>query len=91
MALKVLAAARQSGAEFRRKGFWDGALRHLESDIAAVPHDLRFNLEWLLAKRRQRPMFDCLGHGERAQEVAQIVGERVQPKTLLVDTQPGSS
>ena len=49
MAVKVLAAAGQSGAGPRRQGFGDGDLRHLESDVTAVAHDLRSKLDQLLA------------------------------------------
>ena len=46
------------------------------SDIAPVAHDLRANLDEFLLEARQRPIFDRLGRRQRAQEVAEIVGER---------------
>ncbi len=61
MAVKVLAAARQSGAESRRTGFWGWRpLRELKCDLAAVAHDLRSNLDQLLSQCRERPVFDLL-------------------------------
>ncbi len=43
-----------------------------------MSHDLRANLDELLPKRRQRPVLDLLRQSQRAQEVADIVGERVE-------------
>jgi len=40
----------------------------------------RANLDKFLLEARQRPVFDRFGRGERAQEVAEIVGERVKLK-----------
>ena len=37
--------------------------------------DLRADLDQLLLEARQRPIFDRLGRRQRAQEVAEIVGE----------------
>jgi hypothetical protein len=45
-----------------------------------VAHDLRANLDEFLLEARQRPVFDRLGRGERAQEVAEIVGEGMKLK-----------
>ncbi len=53
-----------------------GNLGQLERDIATVADYLRSDLDQLLSKRRQRPMFHRLGQGERAQEIAQVVGEQ---------------
>ena len=39
-----------------------------------MAHDLRANLDEFLLEARERPVFDRLGHGERAHEVAEIVG-----------------
>ncbi len=63
---------------------WDGDLRQLESDIAAVAHDLGADLDQLLAQGGQRPMFHRLGQGQRPEEVADIVGQGMQLKTYLV-------
>ena len=52
--------------------------------MAAVVHDLRANLDQLPPQRGQRPMFYRLGQGERAQEVANVVGQGKQLKTYLV-------
>ncbi len=53
MAVKVLAAARQSGAELDEQGSGDGDLRHLERDIAAVADNLSADLDQLLPQHRQ--------------------------------------
>jgi hypothetical protein len=48
-----------------------------------VAHDLRANLDELLPQARQRPVFDRLGRGERAQEVAAgllILTDAVRPE-----------
>ena len=55
-----------------------GDLGHLEGDIAAVADDLRADLDQLLLQARQRPVLDRLGRRQRAQEVAEIVGERMK-------------
>jgi hypothetical protein len=54
---------------------WDGDLRHLEGDVAAVANDLRAELDQLFLKARQRPVlnrFWC----RQPQEIAEVVGER---------------
>ena len=56
----------------------NGDLGHLEGDIAAVAHDLRADLDQLFLQARQRPVFDWLGRRQCAQEIAEIVGERVK-------------
>ncbi len=40
---------------------WDGDLRHLEGDVAAVVHDLGTDLDQLLAQRGDRPTLGILG------------------------------
>jgi len=50
-------------------------LGHLEGDIAAVAHDLR---DHLFLQTRQRPVFDRLRRRQRAQEIAEVVGERMK-------------
>ncbi len=84
MAVGRLVAARQSGAGCWRTGVTDCDLGELERDIAAVARDLRTDLDQLLAKRRQGPVPHFIGQGERAQKVAQVVGQGVQLKTHLV-------
>ena len=56
----------------------DGDFCELECDVAAMSHDLRADLDELLPKRRQRPVLNLLRQRQRAQEVAEIVGERVE-------------
>ena len=57
---------------------WDGDLGHLERDVVAVADDLRADLDQLLLQARQRPVLDRFGCCQRAQEVAEIVGERMK-------------
>src|SRR5256884_5220907 len=57
---------------------WDGDLGHLEDDIAAVADDLRADLDQLFLQTRQRPILDRLRRRQRAQEIAEIVGERMK-------------
>jgi hypothetical protein len=38
--------------------------------LPPLAHNLRANIDELLLEARQRPVFDGLGHGERAQKVA---------------------
>ena len=64
-----------------------GDLGHLEGDVATVADKLRPDLHELLPEAGQRPVRDCLGQGQRPQEVAEIVGERVKPKPNLVVTE----
>src|SRR5262250_3445982 len=53
----------------------DGDLGHLEDDIAAVAHHLRADLDQLVLQTRQRPVLDRLRRRQRAQEIAEVVGE----------------
>src|SRR5262249_41468845 len=57
---------------------WDGDLGHLEDNIAAVAHYLRADLDQLVLQTRQRPVLDRLRRRQRAQEIAEIVGERMK-------------
>ena len=43
-----------------------------------MAHDLRADLDELLFQGCQRPVFDRLGRRQRAQEVTEIIGERVK-------------
>jgi hypothetical protein len=52
-----------------------------KGDIAAVGHDLRADLDQLLFQAGQRPVLDWLGRRQRAQEVAEVVGERMELKS----------
>jgi len=62
----------------------DGDLGHLECDVAAVAHDLRADLDELLLQARHRPIFNRLWRRQRAQEIAEVVGERVKLKSNSV-------
>ena len=66
---------------------WDSDLGHLDGDIAAVAHHLRADLDQFLLQARQRPVFDRLGRRQRAQEIAEIAGERMK---LKPDGDPGA-
>src|SRR5262249_5946440 len=57
---------------------WDGDLAHLEGDITAVADDLRADLDQLVLQGRQRPVLDRLRRRQRAQEIAEVVGERMK-------------
>ncbi len=48
------------------------------------------DLDQLLSMRRRRPLFHRRGQSEPAQEIAQVVGERVQPKTRFVVVEAGA-
>src|SRR6476620_1921669 len=56
----------------------DGDLRHLEDNIASVAHHLRADLDQLVLQTRQRPVLDRLRRRQRAQEIAEVVGERMK-------------
>ena len=57
---------------------WDGDLGHLERDIAPMADDLRADLDQLLFEARQRPILDRLRRRQSAQDVAEIVGQRMK-------------
>src|SRR6516162_3250626 len=59
---------------------WDGDLGHLEDKIAAVAHYLRADLDQLVPQTRQRSVLDRLRRRQRAQEIAEVVGERMKPE-----------
>ncbi len=61
----------------------DGDFRLLESDVATVAHELAADLDELLPKYCQRPVFDLLQR-QSAQKVAAITGERRELKPDLV-------
>ena len=52
-----------------------------EGDVATVTDDLSADLDQLIFEARQRPIFDRLWRPERAEEVAEIVGERMKLET----------
>jgi len=43
-----------------------------------MSHDLCADLDELVLRRRQGPAFDSLGQGQRPQEVAEILGQRIE-------------
>ncbi len=58
--------------------FRDSDLCELECDVAAMSHDLGTDLDQLVAQRGQGPVLGRLRQRQRAQEVAGILGERVE-------------
>src|SRR5262249_26575236 len=71
---------------------WDGDLGHLEDNIAAVAHDFRADLDQLVLQTRQRPVLDRLRRRQRAQEIAEVVGERMklEPHALAANVRHDS-
>ncbi len=43
-----------------------------------MAHDFRADLDQLFLEARQRPILDRVGRRQRAQEIAEIIGERVK-------------
>jgi hypothetical protein len=62
----------------------DGHLGHLEDNIAAVVHHLRADLDQLVLQVRQRPVLDRLRRRQLAQEIAEVVGERMKLEPLRI-------
>ena len=84
MLTQAVAAAvvRRSGSRSLGTFAGDSDLGHLECDVTAVADDLCADLDQLLLKARQRPVLIRLRRRQRAQEVAEIVGERMELKPL---------
>src|ERR1700731_2459766 len=59
-------------------------LGHLECNVATRADDLRADLDQLLLQAGQRPILDRLRRRQRAQEIAEIVGQRVKLKSNSV-------
>ena len=59
----------------------DRNLGHLERDIAPRAYDLRADLDELLLQPRQRPILDRFRRRQSAQEIAEIVGQRMKLET----------
>ena len=57
----------------------------MERNIAAMADDLGAELDQLLLEAGQRPRLHRLGHGQRAHEIAQIVGQRMELEADGVD------
>jgi hypothetical protein len=53
-------------------------LGHLECDRSTVPDDLRADLDHPVPPGGHRPMADCLGQGQGAQEAGGVVGQGMQ-------------
>ena len=63
---------------------WHRDLGHLESNIAAVVDDLRTDLDQLFLEAGQRPRLCCFRHRQRPHEVPEVIGQRMELKTLGV-------
>ena len=50
----------------------------MEGHVATVADDLRADLDQLFAQAGQRPRLRRLRHRQRAHEVAEVVGQRMQ-------------
>ena len=69
---------------------WDGDLRHLQGNVAAVAHHFRAGLDQLLLQARQRPILDWLWRRQRAQEIAEIVGQRMKLEPMATSVRHDS-
>ena len=76
--------ASDAAQDFGKQGARHCDLGQLEHDVAAMAHDPGADLDQLLAQRGQRPMLDPLRQGQCAQEVGEVVGERVQLEAYSV-------
>ncbi len=56
----------------------NGDLCELKCDVAAMTYDLGTDLDQLLPERRQRPVLNRLRQHQGAQEVAEVIGERME-------------
>ena len=74
----------RSFENLREQIFKNRYLGHLKHDIARVTDNLHANPNQLLEQRRHGPVADRLRHRQRAQEVAEIVGQRVKLETNRV-------
>jgi len=57
-----------------------GDLGHLKRNVAAVADDLRTDFDQLLAQAGQRPRLRRVRHRQRAHEVAEVVGQHMEPQ-----------
>ncbi len=57
---------------------WDGDFCQLECGVAAMAHDLGSDFDQLLAQGGQRPVLNGLRQGQRPQEVAEVISERMK-------------
>ena len=57
---------------------------HLERDVARMRDDPGTDLHELLPEAGQRPVRDCLGQRQRAQEIAEIISEsmKLEPHSI---------
>jgi hypothetical protein len=81
---EAAAAALRSAANLLEQMPGNGDLGDLEGDTAAMADDLGADLDQFLLQARQRPVLDRLRRRQRAQEIAEIVGERMKLQTHRV-------
>jgi hypothetical protein len=81
---EAAAAALRSAANLLEQMPGNGDLGDLKGDTAAMADDLGADLDQFLLQARQRPVLDRLRRRQRAQEIAEIVGERMKLQTHRV-------
>ncbi len=64
--------------DFPKQAPRHGNLRQLERDVATMADNFGPDLDQLLAQSGQRPMLDLLRQRQCAQEVAEIISERMK-------------
>ncbi len=67
---------------------WDRDLGHLKGDVPAVTDRLRSDLDQLFAQRRQRSLGNRLRIRQRAEEVSEVVRQRVKLEANRVRIEP---
>jgi hypothetical protein len=72
---------------------WHRHLGQLEDDVAAVAYDPGADLDQLLAQRRERPVLDIRGQGQRTQEIREIVGKgvKLEPHGVVPEAMAGQA
>jgi hypothetical protein len=91
MAAKEPAAAGHEAQDLSEQSSGDSDFRELKGDITAMSHDLRADLDELVAQGGERPVFHSLGQRQGAQEVAEIIGGQNRPEGTPVSIQPSDT
>ncbi len=78
---------------FSEQSSGDSDLRALKGDVAAMSHDLGTDLDQPLPECRQRPVLDLLRQRQCAQEVAEVISERMElkPNRIVAETMAGKA
>ena len=77
-------AIHRSAAGYPEQTVGHGDFRHLERDIATMADDLGSDLDQLLRQRRQLLVLHFPRQRQRAQEVAEIIGQGIELEPDLV-------